>query len=306
VATIGYDQTTTHLKIFKKSDLSLIYSETKMPNIYANGITVAGDSAYIALQGQYPSFTDSGNIAVEDLVHQKFKRIIRLDTLTRGLSDMFSHGNMLVAVSEYPKTCIAEINLSTGVKKFVTMSTIYTPFDLIQDTLYAGYDNGIGGYNIGSNNILYDIKPNPYYAAAAVDTIDKRIYYTGGSYTSPTKTWIYDFNNHVIDSFDVGISPEGIAIQYVSKSGIAPAKINAENLRLFPNPANSVLNITGINADRATISIIDITGRVLFTESKTLQSSAYSGIPVSDLNQGVYFINIQTNDGIISRKFVKN
>ena len=306
VATIGYDQTTTHLKIFKKSNLSLVYSENKAPDIYANGITVVGDSAYIALQGQYPGYNDTGRIAVEDLAHQKFKRVITLDTTTRGISDMFVNGNTIVGVTEYPYSNITEINPAAGTKKIIQVSDIYLPFDLIDDSLYAGFNNGVGGYDLNSNSTKLSIKPDPFYAAAALDTVNRLFYYTGSSFTKPTKTWIYDYNNKAIDSFKVGISPEAVAIEYVDKSGINEPGINADNLVLYPNPAGTSLFLTGINAKNAGISIIDITGRILFNENENMVEGQMTQIPVSGLGNGMYFITIQSSDGTISKRFVKN
>jgi len=313
VATIGYDLTTTHLKIFKKSDLSLVYSENKIPNIYANGITISGDSAYIALQGQYPSYDTIGRIAVEDLANQKFKRVITLDTIAAGVGDMFTNGNTIVGVTEY--SCMTEINLKTGAKNTTVfngngVTGIGVPFALIHDTLYADYQNdlitGIGGYNLSTKTADFYIKPDPYCAAAALDTINKLFYYTGGSYTKPTKTWIYNYNNKAVDSFNVGIAPEGIAIDYELNSGITSQSFTTNDLILYPNPAKNLLNISGIDAANAEVKIVDLTGRVLSSQISDLYSKKTMSIPVSQLPVGIYFVTIQNSEGIVSKKFVKN
>ena len=307
VASIGYDQTTTHLKIFKKSDLSLVYSETKAPNIFANGLTIAGDSAYTALQGDYSlNYNDTGRIAVEDLANQKFKRVIKLDTATRGIGDMFSSGNTIVGVTEYPYNYISEINLVTGTKKNVPADGIYTPFGLIDDTLYAGFNNGIDAYSLKTNTTSLHIKPNPYYAAAALDTINKLFYYTGGSFSKPTWTWIYNYKGVAVDSFKVGIAPEGIAIDYRNESGINPQSFTSDELFLYPNPSKNQLNITGITATNAEIKVVDLTGRVLFTKNTSLIINSVTPISVSQLPVGIYVITVQNNEGTVSRKFVKN
>jgi len=306
VATVGYDLTTTHLKIFKKSDLSLVYSENKMPNIYANGITISGDSAYIALQGQYPSYDTIGRIAVEDLANQKFKRVITLDTSTAGIGDMFTSGNSIVGVTEFPYSYITEINLKTGVKKETYFNSIFAPFALYDDTLYADFTNEIDGYNIVANNTKLYIPVKQDYAAAALDTLNRLFYYTGSSYTKPTKTWIYNYKGVAIDSFDIGIAPEGIAIDYELNSGINPQIFTTNEITLYPNPANSRLNITGINANDAEIKIVDLTGRVLFTENASLTAKGMTSIAVSQLPEGIYVITFQNSEGLVSKKFVKN
>ena len=306
VATIGYDQTTTHLKIFKKTDLSLFYSENKMPDIYSNGITISGDSAYIALQGQYPDYDTIGRIAVEDLAHLKFKRVISLDTTAKGISDMFSYGNTIVGVTEYPLSRISEINLTNGGKSIIAVNSISTPFALDNDTLYAGYNDGVGGYNLVSKNTKTDIKPNPYYAAAALDTINKLFYYTGGSFSKPTKAWIYNYNNVALDSFNIGIAPEGIAIDYELKSGINEAENMHQDLKIYPNPSSNKLNISGIESHNAEVRILDLTGRIIFSQCTDLNASGSYTVPVSGLIPGIYLITVQSATGTISREFVKN
>ena len=306
VATVGYDLTTTHLKIFKKSNLSLVYSENKMPNIYANGITIVGDSAYIALQGQYPDYSDTGRIAVEDLANQKFKRVIKLDTAARGIGDMFAIGNTIVGVTEYPYSCISEVNLLTGAKKISVFNSISTPFALYNDTLYADFNNEIDGYNLTANNTKLYIPVSQGYAAAALDTVNKLFYYTGSSFSKPTWTWIYNYNNKAVDSFKVGIAPEGIAIDYYNTLGINEQNFSNNSFMIYPNPANNSLNISGIDAKNAEIKIIDLTGRVLSTNTANLSVAGITNIPVSQLPQGIYFINIQSNEGIVSKEFVKN
>ena len=307
VATVGYDQTTTHLKIFKKSDLSLVYSENKIPNIYANGITIAGDSAYIALQGDYSlNYNDTGRIAVEDLANQKFKRVIKLDTVTRGIGDMFTSGNIIVGVTEYPYSYITQINLKTGVRKETYFNSIYAPFALYDDTLYADFTNEIDGYNIAANNTKLYIPVKQDYAAAALDTINRLFYYTGSSYSKPTKTWVYNYKNKAVDSFDVGIAPEGIAIDYEANSGVEPLSFSNDDLILYPNPSKTILNISGIDAKNAEIKIVDLTGRIVSTQNASLSANRTISIPVSQLPGGIYFVTIQSSEGLVSKKFIKN
>ncbi len=71
----------------------------------------------------------------------------------------------------------------------------------------------------------------------------------------------------------------------------------AEKVVLYPNPANDYLIIEGIEFNFA--EIFDITGRKLLVTKQ-------NNINLSFLNSGQYFINLHTNDKIITSKFVKN
>lgn len=74
------------------------------------------------------------------------------------------------------------------------------------------------------------------------------------------------------------------------------------NFVVFPNPVKDVLNISNLNAtDITKISISDINGRVV----KEVNSNV-SSISVNDLNAGVYFLKINTLEGSVTTKIVKN
>ena len=72
----------------------------------------------------------------------------------------------------------------------------------------------------------------------------------------------------------------------------------ASALRLYPNPAQSTLHIED-NFKSGQVSIYDLTGR------KVYQSVFHTEIPVNQLNEGLYFLSITTNEGqVITQKFV--
>ena len=76
---------------------------------------------------------------------------------------------------------------------------------------------------------------------------------------------------------------------------------------VFPNPAKENLNIIipEINFNKignfATVEIMNISGEVLKQEhiySPTIQ------INLSNISSGIYFINVKTSKGIISKKII--
>lgn len=70
---------------------------------------------------------------------------------------------------------------------------------------------------------------------------------------------------------------------------------------LYPNPATTVLNISNAsNLEIKAISVTDINGRVIKNQKGTSAE-----INVADLNAGVYFVTIESNEGVSTKKFVK-
>ncbi|MFA7274987.1 MAG: T9SS type A sorting domain-containing protein [Crocinitomicaceae bacterium] len=85
-----------------------------------------------------------------------------------------------------------------------------------------------------------------------------------------------------------------------------------ENLtisNLVPNPTTDVstLNFTARNEQSVSVQVVDMTGKVMF--SKDLGSVQKGGHSVEinsrDYNAGVYFVNVVSNDGVITKKLIK-
>jgi hypothetical protein len=80
-------------------------------------------------------------------------------------------------------------------------------------------------------------------------------------------------------------------------------ELHQNNFSFFPNPASSVVNIkneTVIN----TVTVLDLNGRIILNNS-TINNSITS-IDVSELNAGIYFIQLTDENGVVStQKFLK-
>ena len=78
----------------------------------------------------------------------------------------------------------------------------------------------------------------------------------------------------------------------------------SSSLLLYPNPVNDRLYIeTQTLTQTLTIEIYDIYGRCQVTETPSHQACLV--VDVTDLKSGVYFVMIKTNDGIVTKQFVK-
>ncbi|MBK8567797.1 MAG: T9SS type A sorting domain-containing protein [Saprospiraceae bacterium] len=98
----------------------------------------------------------------------------------------------------------------------------------------------------------------------------------------------------------------------VGATGSTPLlKGNADitNLRIFTNPivGNEVLvNFELTHATKTSFSLHDLSGRMLFEESKELLGGEQSeGLPVSKLNAGTYILSIRTANWAVVGKVVK-
>ena len=75
---------------------------------------------------------------------------------------------------------------------------------------------------------------------------------------------------------------------------------NAEKITIVPNPTSNYLNIDS-EKEIKSINVIDVAGRVT-----SIKNFTNNKIDVSNLSNGIYFIEVQTNDGAFKSKFIKN
>lgn len=79
------------------------------------------------------------------------------------------------------------------------------------------------------------------------------------------------------------------------------------NVRVYPNPAQDVLNVE-INASQASetnIAVYNITGQKVMEESRTISAGINSpSLNISNLNSGIYFVTVKANGFENTMKFV--
>lgn len=106
--------------------------------------------------------------------------------------------------------------------------------------------------------------------------------------------------------YQFNLSPVGLYTQLAIANICTTTGIEEQNttnnLSVFPNPANSVINID-TDQNIKSISIYDMTGKVAASFQNTNQS--FITLP-SYLTNGLYLLRIDTDGGIISKKILIN
>ncbi|NND88598.1 MAG: T9SS type A sorting domain-containing protein, partial [Flavobacteriaceae bacterium] len=75
-------------------------------------------------------------------------------------------------------------------------------------------------------------------------------------------------------------------------------------VRIFPNPTNGILNITSTQDKIESVTVYDMMGRVVI--ATTFANSSTGQLDISNLKNAIYFAEIKTNSGTISKKIIKN
>jgi len=93
--------------------------------------------------------------------------------------------------------------------------------------------------------------------------------------------------------------------QQVGTAGIVENNATAKILNLFPNPATNFVNLTFIGGNEFTqISVMDVSGKLVYNNQIRNQGLNQEKINVSNLNKGVYFVSVITEKGKNTKKLI--
>ena len=82
-------------------------------------------------------------------------------------------------------------------------------------------------------------------------------------------------------------------------------KIQVNKFSVYPNPSNGLVNISNdLNSTLSSVSFADLNGRTVKTVALNGDSSAQ--VNISDLSAGVYMVTINSDQGSVTKKIVKN
>jgi hypothetical protein len=92
-----------------------------------------------------------------------------------------------------------------------------------------------------------------------------------------------------------------INISYTKTKKLNISETKNDNLLCYPNPTKDQLKLEGLIGNEI-ISICDVSGKKVFI---THTKNTFEVIDISHLHQGMYFINVSSNDKTICRKIIK-
>lgn len=118
--------------------------------------------------------------------------------------------------------------------------------------------------------------------------------------TSGTFTTLVNFNDTVNGAYPY----LGSLLEIHKPVGINNIKANTDKISVYPNPASDKLNITIDAQGSATITILDITGKEVISESISKGNNTIS-IDVSSLSHGLYIVKVTTDKKVMTVKFEK-
>lgn len=309
IVTRQYPAADSFIYILNKSNLEIL--EVITTSGETGNVVIVGDSAYIAVPGAYG--TEIGKLAVIDLSNNILVKEIVFGSNAKGLSELFYHDSTIITVNTHfwdymnNRFSISKYNFYTGDTTTIVFTGDYYGFYgnsvLADSNILIPLSSSINKINIFDNTIITWLPVNP--AAQAFDSVNSIVYITESNYLTYGKLYKYDYIADLyIDSIDVGISPEAIAIDYRTTLLSTDFK-NTENIKIavYPNPCDSYVKVI-VPADIKILSyaIYSIDG-VLRYESNAQSDNE---IPMNFMPSGVYVFEIDTNKGTSYHKIIKD
>ncbi|MBR3915030.1 MAG: T9SS type A sorting domain-containing protein [Bacteroidales bacterium] len=131
--------------------------------------------------------------------------------------------------------------------------------------------------------------------------------FTGNSYSDVTIAGdLYD-DKHVHIAEVVAVYENGMtsvaAIAIIDNDWTNVAETEDVNVMIYPNPAKDVVRLSTDNGQQTTVRIYNVMGMLIGTRLVTSATDEIE-INVSDYNPGVYFFNIQTEQGNVTKKII--
>ena len=81
---------------------------------------------------------------------------------------------------------------------------------------------------------------------------------------------------------------------------------DSNQLKVFPNPANELLNISLQNSAIQNCIITNALGQTVYNSANEINGNHKIQLNISNLNQGVYFVKVRASNGSYNAKFIKS
>ena len=131
-----------------------------------------------------------------------------------------------------------------------------------------------------------------------------------GSYSNPNLTTIYNtcaVTGGALSALTTNLGQIGIETVFSGSCTLGVYKEDILNNKIvaYPNPVHNIINIVnGDNLNIKSVIISDLNGRVV--KQDIFNNVSNISLNVSDLSSGIYLMNINTNEGSIVKKIIKN
>ena len=81
-------------------------------------------------------------------------------------------------------------------------------------------------------------------------------------------------------------------------------QMNSDKINVYPNPTNNLLNLTFNESTKVQqVTLMDLQGKIVYTNNNVQENTLQ--INLADFSEGLYMLNVQTNNGVNIHKVIK-
>ncbi len=236
------------------------------------------------------------------------------DTVTAGLAPTAWYGTGLIAFGTWSGSSVGWIQVATDIPQIAGQSSVKFRFAFNNGLFSMSSTEGIAIDQIAISDC--STLPNAEFSytvngmevsfineSANADTYDwnfgdNQFLPSTSTEENPTFSYLTDGSYYVV----LTVTNECSSSEFETYIDIITdvETINTENISIYPNPASSMININGVNAER--IEVINANGQLISSFST---SSNIVTIDVKNLSAGNYFIKVVNGDNSTIIPFVK-
>jgi hypothetical protein len=149
------------------------------------------------------------------------------------------------------------------------------------------------------NNVLLEVPSNSDFNYQWILNGDSIVNATSANYTAA-----------VAGTYCLGVTNSSgcwdISDSIVVTNCVGFETLSSSDIALYPNPASQLLTMEIPSNHRiSSIEILDMQGRTIHVQAYNSSNGKYQ-VPISEISNGIYFISINTDQGYITKRFVKS
>lgn len=305
-----YPTSNKFVKILDKTDLSEVVAfEGISGDTY--GITMSNDTAIVAVNGGWAG-VDGKLVRIDMSVNPPVLiEELELGTQAMGIAQLYNYNNIVYSVNKTPwggtAGSFTEFHTLTGQVTSTTIDmTVGNGVGLNEGLLYVMLNGNIGSFDLDTKEVTEDIIVDEDESldilSAVFDEKADQFYVNFSSYFAAGEGKVFDLAGDEVDTYEVGISAEAIALDYRIVGSIEESKFEATTVTVYPNPCMEFVNIKSEDNINS-IQIFDITGKQYANIQNV--NALNARVLASKLKNGIYIVNINTDKETVTRRVIK-
>ena len=211
------------------------------------------------------------------------------------------HNNTLIAFSPY---ATSGIDAGYDSRRLATVLSLYTHLEdgseelgiQTRETFEDGAKVLMGFSSLLDENLEYTISVKDFQGASLENA---SIFLIDNELNTRTNLSQEDYTFKI----GKGTYDRRFTIQFKSNEILGDDDAGLANISVYPNPTSNILNIQSPEAKVNTVEIFDVSGRVL--RNINLSSTTHYQIDLSNLQNAIYFVKINTEIGAVTKQIVK-